>query len=69
MIIPTPEFDPLFADDGIPFSRKMCQYIQREFADQLGLGAALLETESGLEIVADKFLRQFEANDSQRDAA
>jgi hypothetical protein len=33
MIIPTPAYDPLFADDGIPFRTKMLQYILREFAD------------------------------------
>jgi hypothetical protein len=35
MIIPTPEFDPLFADDGIPFRVKMLRFIEREFADLL----------------------------------
>lgn len=43
MIIPTAEFDPLFADDGIPFRTKMHQYIQREFADLLELRAATWE--------------------------
>jgi len=33
MIIPTPEFDPFFADDEIPFQEKMRSYIQREFSD------------------------------------
>lgn len=36
MIIPTPDFDPLFAEDGIPFRIKMLAYIRREFADLLG---------------------------------
>ena len=36
MIIPTPEFDPLFARDGVPFREKMNAYIAREFADLLG---------------------------------
>lgn len=36
MIIPTPEFDPMFADDGISFRTKMIEYINREFADLLG---------------------------------
>ncbi len=36
MIIPTPEFDPLFAQDGVPFREKMNAYIAREFADLLG---------------------------------
>ncbi|WP_437227077.1 hypothetical protein SH661x_000163 [Planctomicrobium sp. SH661] len=35
MIIPTPEFDPFFAQDGVPFREKMNAYIQREFADLL----------------------------------
>ncbi|SFJ33824.1 hypothetical protein [Planctomicrobium piriforme] len=36
MIIPTPEFDPFFADDGIPFQQRMLAYIHREFGDLLG---------------------------------
>jgi hypothetical protein len=36
MIIPTPEYDPLFADDGVPFREKMVRYIRREYADLLG---------------------------------
>ncbi len=67
MIIPTPEFDPLFADDGIPFGLKMRQYIQREFADPLGPYAAILETEEGLAVVAAMFFP--ETNAPQRDAA
>ncbi len=35
VIIPTAEFDPLFADDGVPFQTKMFDYIRREFADLL----------------------------------
>ena len=31
MIIPTPEFDPLFADEGVPFKSRMLQYIHNEF--------------------------------------
>ena len=69
MIIPTPDFDPLFADDGIPFGLKMRQYIQREFAEQLGPYTALLETEEGLAIVAANFFPHVAANASQRDAA
>ncbi len=38
MIIPTAEFDPMFADDGVPFAEKMNAYIVREFADLLGQG-------------------------------
>jgi hypothetical protein len=36
MIIPTPAFDPMFADDGVPFRDKMLAYIRREFSDLLG---------------------------------
>jgi hypothetical protein len=35
MIIPTAEFDPMFANDGIPFREKMLAYLEREFADLL----------------------------------
>jgi hypothetical protein len=35
VIIPTPEYDPLFTDDGVPFREKMIRYIRREFADLL----------------------------------
>ena len=50
MIIPTPEFDPLFADDGVPFRTKMFDYIRREFADLVGPRLALLESEEGADI-------------------
>lgn len=33
VIIPTPEFDPFFAQDHVSFRRKMLTYIQHEFAD------------------------------------
>lgn len=69
MIIPTPDFDPLFAEDGIPFGLKMRQFIQREFADQLGPYTALLEAEEGLAVVAARFFPECAANASQRDAA
>ena len=69
MIIPTPDFDPLFADDGIPFGLKMRQFIQREFADELGPYIAVLEAEEGLAVVAARFFPEFAANASQRDAA
>ncbi len=51
MIIPTPEFDPLFADDGVPFGDKMREYIQCEFADILGRHANLLASDQGLEML------------------
>jgi hypothetical protein len=47
MIIPTPEFDPLFAHDGIPFQQKMCAYIRREFADLLGSDVTLPDNAGG----------------------
>ena len=52
MILPTPDFDPMFAYDGVPFREKMIRYIQREFSDLLGADATLLETEGGLEILS-----------------
>lgn len=52
MIIPTPEFDPMFADDGIPFRAKMVSYIEREFSDILGHRQRLLHSESGLDWLA-----------------
>ena len=69
MIIPTSDFDPLFADDGIPFGLKMRQYIQREYADQLGPYTALLDSKAGLAVVAKMFLPEFETTASQKDAA
>jgi hypothetical protein len=50
VIIPTPDFDPLFADDGVAFRTKMLAYIRREFADLLGPRLALLESEEGVAI-------------------
>lgn len=41
MIIPTPEFDPMYAQDGVPFREKMLARIARDFGDELG--AARLE--------------------------
>ena len=52
MIIPTPEFDPLFAEDGVPFRTKMIQYINREFADLLATPIDLLHKDEGPEILA-----------------
>lgn len=53
MIIPTAEFDPLFADDGVPFQAKMIQYIRREFADVLGPETALLKMPGGLDQLSE----------------
>jgi hypothetical protein len=52
MIIPTAEYDPLFADDGIPFRTKMIQYIEREFSDLLGSRRGLLYTDGGLDALS-----------------
>ena len=53
MILPTPEYDPLFADDGVPFRTKMLRYIEREFADILGDRCSLLGSDRGLEQLAE----------------
>jgi hypothetical protein len=55
MIIPTPEFDPLFADDGLPFQARMVEYITREFADLLGPRLGLLHNDRGLDILAETY--------------
>lgn len=52
MIIPTAEYDPMFANDGIPFRAKMIDYIIREFGDTLGASAGLLHSDDGLDAVA-----------------
>jgi len=52
MIIPTPDYDPMFADDGVPFRTKMIQYIKREFSDVLGPRIGLLDTDYGLDILS-----------------
>jgi hypothetical protein len=49
MIIPTPQFDPMFADDGIPFRTKMLQYMRSEFFDLLGADVTQLDSDEGLE--------------------
>ena len=49
MIIPTAEFDPMFANDGTPFRTKMTQWIEREFQDLLGKDGRLLGQPGGLE--------------------
>jgi hypothetical protein len=58
MIIPTSDYDPLFADDGVPFRTKMMQYIEREFADLLGSRRGLLKHAQGLEILSDLVVRK-----------
>ncbi|QDU97021.1 hypothetical protein [Lignipirellula cremea] len=52
MIIPTPEFDPMYAHDGIPFEQKMIAYIDREFSDLLGPRRAWLQERGGLNKLA-----------------
>lgn len=39
MIIPTADFDPLFAPDGPPFAERMQAYIRSEFAELLEHGS------------------------------
>ncbi len=48
MIIPTAEYDPMFANDGVPFRTKMIQYIEREFSDLLESPMELLHSDEGL---------------------
>ena len=55
MIIPTPDFDPMFADDGTPFQSRMTHYIQREFSDILGPHARLLQTPQGLDVLSQLY--------------
>ena len=68
MIIPTPEFDPLFADDGVAFQIKMTEYIRREFADLLGPRIGLLRSDAGLEMLAGMY-RPEKSESNHRKAA
>jgi len=68
MIIPTPEFDPLFAEDGVPFQIKMTEYIQREFADVLGPRIGLFRVDNALDILSQMPIRTPRAS-SDRKAA
>ena len=68
MIIPTPDFDPLFADDGIPFRTKMLGYIEQEFSDILGDRRRLLASDSGLERLAEVMTSQL-SREAVREAA
>ena len=54
MILPTPEFDPMFAADGVPFRTKMLGYIDQEFADILGDRRRLLNSNTGLDWLAQQ---------------
>ena len=49
MILPTPEFDPMFANDGIPFRTKMLAYIEQEFADIVNDRQRFLYSNSGMD--------------------
>ena len=68
MILPTPDFDPLFAEDGVPFRDKMLAYIEREFSDILGDRRRLLRSESGLDWLAQQITREMSQPRSQEAA-
>ena len=56
MIIPTAKFDPMFAEDGVPFRTKMLRYIQREFADIVDQDVRALQSDSDLAALSDAAL-------------
>ncbi len=68
MIVPTPEYDPLFADDGIPFRTKMLAYIELEFSDILGNRRRFLGSESGLDWLAQQINNELSEPRSQEAA-
>ncbi len=68
MILPTPDFDPLFAADDVPFRAKMLAYIEQEFSDILGDRRRLLRSESGLEWLAQQITRELSQPPSQEAA-
>ena len=68
MILPTPEFDPLFADDGISFRTKMLDYIEQEFADILGDRRRLLQSQCGLDWLATQISNEL-SNSRSNEAA
>lgn len=49
MILPTPEFDPLFSNDDRPLRDRMIDYIRREFSELLGDRAVWLDNPDGLD--------------------
>ena len=69
MILPTPQFDPLFADDGIPFRTKMLSYIEQEFSDILGDRRRLLRSESGLNWLAQQINSELSSQPRSNKAA
>lgn len=69
MIIPTPEFDPMYADDGVPFRDKMLGYIEREFADVLGSHTGLLQSHQGLQVLSDMHCAESLATSRRSEAA
>lgn len=69
MIIPTAEFDPLFARDGKPFQEKMWDYIRREFADLLGPQAADQTAAEALAVAAPPLQSGSHRKPARSDAA
>lgn len=49
MIVPTAEFDPMYAKDEVPFRTKMVRYIEREFGDMPHCQQWLQRNEPGLQ--------------------
>jgi len=68
MIIPTPEYDAMYAGDGVPFRAQMIRYIEREFGDMLRGPGGQLPTDRGLETLAETTASQ-PRGDAARDAA
>lgn len=68
MILPTPEFDPMFADDGVLFRTKMLRYIEREFSDILGERRRLLLSDAGLDWLAQQINRELSRSRSHEAA-
>ncbi len=65
MIIPTPEFDPMFANDGVPFREKMIGYIRQEFPDVLGNRVAHLQADIELEQLP-RYIKDFSSKQPHR---
>ena len=69
MIIPTPQYDPMFANDGVPFRDKMIDYIAREFSDTLGSHIAALQSPRGLDSLSAIYVGGATDSSSERKAA